>query len=31
MLLIGGLALVVLVLLDTVFLTLSTRLLRSAG
>jgi outer membrane biosynthesis protein TonB len=31
MLLIGGLALVVLVLLDTVFLTLSTRVLRSAG
>ena len=31
MLLIGGLALVVLVLLDTVFLTLSTRFLRSAG
>jgi hypothetical protein len=31
MLLLGGLALVVLVLLDTVFLTLSTRSLRSAG
>ena len=30
MLLIGGLALFVLVLLDTVFLTLSTRFLRSA-
>jgi hypothetical protein len=31
MLLLGGLALFVLVLLDTVFLTLSTRVLRSAG
>ena len=31
MLLIGGLALFVLVLLDTVFLTLSMRFLRSAG